>query len=51
VTEPLSVSDVVLASDQARGFVDDDLFAAVSLPGTESVFLVLTVAGSVHEIQ
>jgi len=46
-----SVSDAVLASDQAHGAMDGDLLAAVPLAGAELVFLVLTAAGPVHEIQ
>jgi len=47
----LSVSNAVLASHQTHSFADDDLLLAVPLAGTESVFLVLTTAGPVHEVQ
>jgi len=40
------LSDATLASDQACGFVDVDLLAAVSFAVAESVFNVLTTARS-----
>jgi len=47
----LSVSNATLASHQTHGFADDDLLSAAPLAGAESVFLVLTAAGPVHEVQ